>query len=159
MKSVLGSLVLSFAFVGTTLAEDDPFNGSWKLDVAKSTSTNSRYPLPKVEVLTLEVSDNIETCINDITSADGSRYKSLYTATYNDGQWYPSKSYQTGEETGRSIMMIRMDHRSELRIGRGTDDSFSNMILRMVSEDGKTMTIMWYGDDGSVVQDLHLDKQ
>ena len=118
-----------------------------------------RSGVPTVEVLTLEVSDNAETCINDITSADGSRYQSLYTATYNDGQWYPSKSYQTGEETGRSVMMVRIDHRSELRIGRGTDGSFSNMILRMVSEDGGTMKIMWYSGDGSVVQDLHLDKQ
>ena len=70
-----------------------------------------------------------------------------------------SKTYQTGEETGRSVMMVRIDQRSELRIGRGTDESFSNMILRTVSEDGKTMNIMWYSGDGSVVQDLHLDKQ
>ena len=55
MKSVLGGLVLCIVVVGTTYAEDDPFNGSWKLDVAKSTSTSSRYPLPTVEVLTLEV--------------------------------------------------------------------------------------------------------
>lgn len=159
MKSLLGGLVLCLVVVGTTHAEDDPFNGSWKLDAAKSTSTNIRYPLPKVEVLSLEVSDNIERCINDITSADGSRYRSLYTATYNDGKWYPSKSYETGQETGRSVMLLRMDSRNELRIGRGTDGRFSNMILRTVSEDGKTMRIIWYGGDGSVVQDLHLDKQ
>ena len=159
MKTVLEGLVLCLVVVATVHAEDDPFSGTWKLDVTKSASTNSRYPLPKAEVLTLEVSDNTETCINDITSADGSRYKSLYTATYNDGKWYPSKSYETDEETGRSIMMIRMDTRSELRIGRGTDGIFSNMILRMVSEDGKTMKIMWYSGDGGVVQDLHLDKQ
>jgi hypothetical protein len=73
--------------------------------------------------------------------------------------WHPRRDFETGEETGGHIMMIRMDERSELRLGQESDGSFSSFILRQVSEDGQTLHVMWYDGEGGIIQDLHLDKQ
>ena len=165
MKCVLACLVLCLVLVlgGTADAQSDPFNGTWKLNLAKSTSLGDQ-PLPDVEVLTLEIAGRFgspghaETGTNDIT-ANGRRFRSRYTATYNDGMWHPGRDFETGEETGSHIMMIRMDERSELRLDKGRDGSLSGFILRQVSEEGQTLHIMWYDGEGGIMQDLHLDKQ
>ncbi len=56
-------------------------------------------------------------------------------------------------------MMVRMDERSVLRVGQNANGKMSSMIMRQVSEDGTTMRIVWYQADGSIHQELHLDKQ
>jgi hypothetical protein len=163
IKCLVACLVLCLIVGGTAYAQSDPFNGTWRMNPAKSTSPSGRA-LPDVEVLVLEIAghfgspDHAESGINDIT-ANGRRSRSRYTATYNDGMWHPRRDFETGEETGGHIMMIRMDERSELRLGQESDGSFSSFILRQVSEDGQTLHVMWYDGEGGIIQDLHLDKQ
>ncbi len=156
MKTSIAALALSLLLVGTAHAQDDPFNGVWKLDQSKSITNGS--PLPEVEIITLKHENNAETGINDITD-NGRRSRSTYTATFDDGQWYRGKSLDTGEESRGFVRMIRMSERSELRLGKRADGTFSGMFLRQVSEDGKTMQVMWYRADGSILQELHFDKQ
>ncbi len=155
MKRLVVSLVLCFAFVGTAHAQEDPLNGTWKVDLAKSSGEG----LPEAELVVLEVSNNIEHATNDITFADGTRYRSEYTAPYNDGKWHATRNPETGEPGRGKVMMVRMDERSELRIGQNANGKMNSMIMRQVSEDGMTMRIVWYEGDGSIHQELHLDKQ
>ena len=163
MKCLLACLVLCLVLGGTAYAQSDPFNGTWRMDPAKSTSPSGRA-LSEVRVLVLEIAghfgspDHAESGTNDVT-ANGRRSRSGYTATYNDGMWHPGRNVETGEETGGCVMMIRMDERSELRLDQERDGSFSSFILRQVSEDGQTLHVMWYDGEGGVIQDLHLDKQ
>ena len=163
MKCLLACLVLCLVLGGTAYAQSDPFNGTWRMDPAKSTSPSGRA-LSEVRVLVLEIAghfgspDHAESGTNDVT-ANGRRSRSRYTATYNDGMWHPGRNVETGEETGGRVMMIRMDERSELRLDQGPDGSFSSFILRQVLEDGQTLHVMWYDGEGGVIQDLHLDKQ
>ncbi len=155
MKRLAGSLVLCLVFVGTADAQEDPFTGSWKVDLAKSSGEG----LPAAELVILEVSNNTEHGTNDITFTDGSRYRSEYTAPYNDGKWHTSRNPETGELNRGKTMMVRMDERSVLRVGQNANGKMSSMIMRQVSEDGTTMRIVWYQADGSIHQELHLDKQ
>jgi hypothetical protein len=56
-------------------------------------------------------------------------------------------------------MMIRMDPRSELRLGQRADGTFSSMILRVVQEDGKTMRVTTYSAaDHQVGSNLLFEK-
>ncbi|HJO05019.1 MAG TPA: hypothetical protein QGG47_13715 [Acidobacteriota bacterium] len=155
MKRLLVGLVLCLVFVGAAHAQEDPFNGTWKVDLAKSNGEG----LPTAELVILEVSNNIEHGTNDITFADGTRYQSEYTAPYNDGKWHTSHHPETGEPSRGKTMMVRMDERSVLRIGQNASGKMNSMIMRQVSEDGNTMRIVWYQADGSIYQQLHLDKQ
>ena len=157
MRTLTAALILSLAVAGVAAAQSSPFDGVWMLDQSKSKTYS--YPLPPREVLTLRHANNAETGTNDITNAEGERSRSQYTATFNDGKWYPSKNLDTGEESGSGVMMIRLDDRNEMRFGRRADGTFSNMLLRSVSEDGKSLHVMWYSEDGSIIQDLHFDKQ
>jgi hypothetical protein len=163
MKSLLGGLVLCLAVVEMGYAQGDPFDGTWKLNVAKSTS---RGTLPQLELLIFEVAgrfgepDHAETLTNDITGTDGRRRRSQYTATYNDGKWYRGRSLDTGQPGAGRTMMIRMDPRSELRLGQRADGTFRSMILRVVQEDGKTMRVTTYSAaDHQVGSNLLFEKQ
>src|SRR5262245_28366193 len=148
MKPLLGTLVLSVGLAGNAFAQTDAFNGVWKVDLSRSTAGTQQ--LPKQEFLTLQVTATGETAINDVTGTDGVRRKSTYTATYNDGKWYPSKNLDTGQTTGATVMVVRMDPRNEMRLGKRADGSAGGFLLRSVLEDGKTMRITTYGIDGKI---------
>ena len=152
-----GALLIGIVTAGSAAAQADPFTGTWKVDLAKSQALIGQ--LPKEEILTIAVKDGAEHAINDITGNDGVRRKSEYTAKYNDGQWYPTKDVETGKPGSGMVMMIRADPRTELRIGKGGSGRFGGVIMRQLSEDGKTMTITWGNPDGKISQILHLNKQ
>lgn len=157
MKTVLGTAVLCLGVAGLAHAQADAFNGVWKVDLSRSTAGTTQ--LPQQEFLTLQVTATGETAINDVTGTDGVRRKSTYTATYNDGKWYPSKSLDTGQTSGAMVSVVRIDPRNELRIGRRADGKAGGFLLRSVLEDGKTMRITTYGIDGKIGEVIVLDKQ
>ena len=157
MKLLLGALLLGIS-VTAAEAQTDAFVGTWKVDHARSKAFTGQ--LAKEELLTLDVKDGSEIAINDITGNDGVRRRSTYTAKYNDGQWYQPKDVETGKPGSGMVMMVRADPRTEFRIGKnGTTGKFTGVIMRQISEDGKTMTITWSAADGSISQLLVLDKQ
>jgi hypothetical protein len=158
MKPLLGAVIGCLGLAGAAYAQADAFNGVWKVDVSRSTPYAQQ--LPKQEFLTLQVTATGETAINDVTSAsDGVRRRSTYTATYNDGKWYASKSLDNGQASGATVMVVRMDPHNELRIGKRADGTAGGFLLRTVLEDGKTMRITTYGVDGKVGEVIVLDKQ
>jgi hypothetical protein len=158
MKSVLGALVLSLTVAGVGYAQSDPFHGVWKADESKSKRPPDRQV--KQEVITLNIANNVEHCINDNTYPDGRRSRSEYKATYNDGKWYPTTNLDTGKQGGGSVMMLRLEPRKELRLSKGTDGKVGNFIVRMVQPDGKTMKIFTVNPDtGERILDLTLFKQ
>src|SRR5437867_704137 len=101
-------------------SSNDRFNGSWKVEWSKSqyieelksrkSSPQAKGPVGvKEEVVTLTIATNTEHCINDLTFEDGTRSRSEYTATYNDGTWYPTKNLVTGQVTPAAVMMFRLE--------------------------------------------------
>jgi hypothetical protein len=155
MKSLLTAFVLCVAYANAAYAQADAFHGIWKVNLSKSTGTG----LPKQEYVILNVANEVEHCTNDIIGADGVRRKSEYKAKYNDGKWYPTKNLDTGKDSGGKVMMVRLDPRSELRLGQRADGRAGGIISRVVLEDGKTMQITVMGLDGKVSQTLFLEKQ
>lgn len=155
MRFLFPVFMLCLSCVSVANAQNDAFHGTWKVDLAKSSGSQ----LPKQEFVILNVSGGVEHGTNDIISADGTVIKDEYKAKYNDGQWYPTKSLATGKESGSKALMIRMDPRSELRVMQGPDGKAGGVIMRVVSEDGKTMKITVLTMNGEILQTLFLDKQ
>ena len=154
MKSALWSSIGCLVLVAAASAQSDPFDGTWKLNVAKSTSRD----MPEEEILTIKVSDHAQYKRGDVTSADGSIRASDYTAKYNDGKWYPVRNLES-DRPGGTTMMIRMDARSEVRFMKSADGALQSMLVRVVAEDGKTMRITGLGFDGQITYNLLFEKQ
>lgn len=74
------------AFLAGTLAAaaDDPWVGTWKLDLAKSVYTN--HPKPKELTLTVSNEDATQVLAFDGTAADGSPIKMRIIAPIDGGQ-------------------------------------------------------------------------
>lgn len=154
MKTLILILALGVMAARAVYADGDPFDGTWKLNVAKSTGSN----LPKEEIVVIKIADNAQYKSGQVTQHDGSVSKSDYTAKYNDGKWYPSTNQVTGKPAG-DTMMVRFDPHNEIRFMKRADGSQNSFLLRSVSADGKTMTVTSIGTDGKTGTVWVFEKQ
>jgi hypothetical protein len=149
VQALLGSLVLH--------ARDNPFIGSWKLNLAKSKYSSG--PAPQSQIQTYEThGDGMKVSLEGI-AADGSRIAWSYTADF-DGKDYPILG--TGAPNGADIVAIRRISTNTYEatfkkggkvVGTGRDT---------VSKDGKVKTVAATGTDSSgkpVTRALVFDKQ
>lgn len=139
MKIVRLLLVL-FTFLGISLwAAADPNIGTWKLNVAKSKYTPG--PAPKSATITYEeTADGIKRS-GESVDADGKTTSFTYTAKY-DGKDYPV----TGSALFDSIAIKKVnDHTAAATLKKGGKQV--GTARRVVSKDGKTMTLTLNGTD------------
>lgn len=126
----------------------DPRVGTWNLNVAKSKF--SPGPPSRSLTLTVEPSGTGEKVTAQIVDANGARTESQYTANY-DG----NESPLTGTPAPTMVSLKRIDsHRTE-RIDK-RDGKVIQTFSRVVSPDGKTMTVTVKGTDpqGRAVNDV-----
>jgi hypothetical protein len=98
---VLSTLVvLAFAAVGSVWAQSDPRIGSWKLNLAKSTS--SAGPLPASQMRTYEAQGSDIMATTETVDAKGNHTTQHYNATA-DG-----KDYATGPANGGTTISIKL---------------------------------------------------
>jgi hypothetical protein len=155
MRSRLSGLVLVGLFASAISAQADPFDGTWKLNLAKSKGAG----LPKEEVVVIKITNGAQYKSGVVTEKDGKVHKSDYTATYNDGKWYPTKDMDTGKE-GNPTKMIRVDERMEIRLMRPSGDApMRSFLTRTISPDGKTMTVTSVSLEGTVGTVWVFEKQ
>jgi hypothetical protein len=123
-------------------AQSDPFHGSWKLNVAKSTFTPGTEA--RNEVVTYKITGDEENFNADGLLANGARDQFFYTARF-DGKEYPSKTIVTEK---RLASVRKIDARTRERVIR----SDGRVVMRsrsVVSVDGKTLTASVYSVDSS----------
>jgi hypothetical protein len=125
-------ILIALLFVGAVaLAADNPFVGTWKLNVAKSKFQGS--PAPQSETVTIE--------------ADG---KVTVTGTDNTGQavnWSYTATGGTDTITGMpdsSVVEVRKDNMVDHTWKLGKGNSKGHGVL---SKNGKTMTYSLQGTD------------
>ena len=107
--------------------------GTWHLNVAKS--TYSPGPAPKSQVLTIEAAAAGEKVTSESVSATGAKTVSVYTANY-DGKPYPI----TVSEIADMVTLKRVDANTSERTDN-KDGKAVQTFIRVVSNDGKTMTV------------------
>src|SRR5262245_37093821 len=121
------------------LAAQDPRVGTWNLNVEKS--KYSPGPAPKSQVLTIEAAGDAEKVTSEIVTATGGKTSTTYTAPY-DGKPHPIK----GSETADSVTLKRIDSHTTERVDSKAGKPVSTY-RRVVSKDGKTMTVTIKGTD------------
>lgn len=111
---------------------DDPFAGTWKLNLEKS-KYNAGTP-PKSEVRNYEALDNGERLTVNSVAADGSRVEWGYTVQF-DGQYYPITGSGPADAIAVKLVSARRVEASLRKNGKVIETA-----NRVVSDDGKTMT-------------------
>jgi hypothetical protein len=133
--------VLGVSVLGMTLWAADPAVGTWKLNVAKSKYTPG--PAPKSATITYEeTSDGIKRTGESI-DAEGKSTSFSYTAKL-DGKDYPI----TGTDLYDAIAPKRInDHTTQATLKKS--GKVVSTARRVVSKDGKMMTLTMTGTDAS----------
>ena len=120
-------------------AQADPRVGTWNLNVEKS--KYSPGPAPKSQVLTIEAAGKGEKVTSATVAADGAKTGTEYTADF-DGKPHPLK----GSATADMVTLKRVDSHTTERV----DSKAGKTVMtfhRVVSKDGKTMTVTVKGTD------------
>jgi hypothetical protein len=120
-------------------AQADPRVGTWNLNVEKS--KYSPGPAPKSQVLTIEAAGDAEKVTSESVSATGQKSSTTYTAPY-DGKPHPLK----GSEIADTVTLKRVDSHTTERVDSKAGKSVQTY-SRVVSKDGKTMTVTVKGTD------------
>jgi len=121
-------------------AQEDPFTGTWVLNVAKSKMQPATAS--KSEIIRYRITGNEEDFVSDAVTNEGYPESIKYTARYDDGKAYPFSITISGKVTnpGAMTMVKKIDlwtrERYNVRDGKPVIAS-----RRVVSKDGKTMTI------------------
>jgi hypothetical protein len=112
-------------------AEPDPFIGKWMLNWAKSLSTHLR---PRMVVRSYQQSGKGVRVQEKWVDANGKKTSLDYVASY-DGHDYPVRSVK-----GETVAFTRTDTYTVQGVSK-KDDKVEYTFRRLVSPDGKTLTV------------------
>ena len=134
---ILAAVIVSI--ISLPAQAGDPAAGTWELNVAKSKFIN--VPIPKSQTRTYEVSGEQEKMIGKGIDAKGNETLFEFTAN-RDGKDYPYK----GSPLQDSISLTTVDSRTVNYTSKKAGKLVGNG-TRVVSKDGKEMTISVKGND------------
>jgi hypothetical protein len=143
--------VLIFAAVGSVWAENDPRIGTWKLNVAKSTS--SAGPLPASQTRTYEAQGSDIMATTETVDAKGNHTTQHFNATA-DGKDYP-----TGPANGGTSISIKLIGPGSYAGTAKKDGKVTSTNRAVISDGGKVFTFTTKGTDGQVISVVVFDKQ
>jgi len=139
MRAFCLTLFVAAVMTAGAGAADDPFNGTWKLNMSKSQMQHATAS--KSEVIEYRIVGDEEQFLSHAVTAEGLAESIRYTAKY-DGKPYPFSITIDGKETNPGAMTavrkIDVWTRERYNVRNGTPTLASR---RVVSKDGKTMTI------------------
>src|SRR5215831_9959703 len=140
-RMITVSLFISVLLTQQGYAQEDPFNGSWRLNVEKSKMQPRTFS--KSETVVYRVSDNTEIYTSDVITGDGEHEVTQYNARYSDGKEYPSTVTVYGNGTVRvqttNLMLRKIDERTRERVYK-REGRIATIMRRVMSADGKTIT-------------------
>jgi hypothetical protein len=147
-------VVLGAGVASLSAQASDPRIGTWKANGAKS--KYSPGPAPQSLTVKVEPSGQGEKVTAEFVNADGTRTTTEYTANF-DGKDYPL----TGSQIADTVSLKRIDARTTERTDK-KGDKVASTLRRVVSQDGKTMTVTTKGTNaqGQAVNNVIVfDKQ
>jgi hypothetical protein len=130
-------VVLGASLVRVSAQAGNPSIGTWKLNVEKS--KYSPGPAPQSQTMKIEAAGEGEKPTTEGVNAAGAATMTQYTAQY-DGKDYP----MTGSQNVDTVALKRIDART-LEHTDKKGDQVVGTLTRVVSEDGKTMTVTLKG--------------
>ena len=142
MKRILvlaSAVVLSLVASGVSLAQENPFVGTWKLDVAKSKYSGEKPPQSATRTVVAQ-GDGLKVT-NQGVSADGNPTGYSYT-TNLDGKDSPISG--TGPNGADTAAVTRVDANTVTVIVKKAGKTLDT-VRTVVSKDGKVTTITGKG--------------
>src|SRR5262245_24924545 len=155
MKALIAAVVVCvLVSVGVTAQQKpDPFTGKWRLNVAKSTQDMSNPLASKSETVTYRYENGEEIYSSDAVTSKGEAEHTDYRGKY-DGPYGTIRVTIDGKVSSEGPLQLRqLDPRTRLRIAMRTDGTLNGIIVRRMSDDGKTITssIMGFDPTGKIV--------
>lgn len=139
VRALVGITLCALGIVVTAQAPD-PAVGKWNLNVAKSKFTPG--PAPKSTTATISTTGAAYRVVVEAVSADGAKVNWEYTASF-DGKPHPVKGNPDGDMVvAKRVNASSVDTSYTLKGKATTNNS------RVVSADGKTMTVTSTGTNG-----------
>ncbi len=143
----------------------DPFNGTWTLNVAKSTARWQGHPQPKVaepqpqsyELITMMVTNDSVDYKVEYARANERHKKANYTAKYNDARWQDIHGEADGPLS--TLTLVKTNERTHYWVTRSKDGQFAGVVVRQMAEDGKSFISVGLSGDGYVQYVRVFDKQ
>jgi hypothetical protein len=126
-------VVLGAGIVRVSAQASDARIGTWKLNVAKS--KYSPGPAPQSLTVKVEAAGEGEKATTEGVNADGTPTMTQYTANF-DGKDSPL----IGSQNADKVSLKRIDARTTERTDK-KGDKVVQTLTRVVSQDGKTMTV------------------
>jgi hypothetical protein len=151
MKRIAWLFVLPLLFIVPAHAQEDPFTGSWRLNVEKSKMQTRT--LSKSETVVYRVSDNTEIYTSDVITGEDEHEVTQYNGRYNDGKEYPSTVTVYGNGSVRvqttNLMLRKINELTRERVYQ-RDGRIVTIMRRNMSADRRTITstIMSLSADG-----------
>lgn len=133
LQALVVGLVLGVAGLPVSAQSDNPRVGTWHNNLSKS--KYSPGPAPKSQVVRIEAAGDGERVTSETTSDDGTKVVTSYTAQF-DGRDYPLK----GSPLADSVSITRVDSHTSVRSDK-KGGKVMQTLTRVVSKDGKTMTV------------------
>jgi hypothetical protein len=131
-RRMLQTLAMLFVLTIGLWAADDPFMGTWKLNLAKSNYGSA--PTPKSETIKLEPWEDGAKATVDMVTAQGRAIHYELAAKY-DGKDYPIK----GDPLADTIAVKRTDANHAESTWK-KDGKVVSRVQEVISRDGKTWT-------------------
>jgi hypothetical protein len=149
---IAAAMLFAFAVATAAMAAGDPFNGTWKLNPAKSTAPGGRIPHPSSTNI-IEIQGDTMHLISNQTDTTGKTEHVEYTAKL-DGKEYPVKTTPPGPQP-YTISIKRINPRT-----REFVEVIGTLTIKgrdVLSEDGKSFSRIVNrkdasGNDTSVIQ-------
>jgi hypothetical protein len=152
--TIVGVFVLALAATTAVVAQSSPFDGTWKLNPAKSKYTTGAPPKEQTAKITT-IGDQVQTEVTG-TNADGTPIQMKYVTPLKGGV---GKVLSGGPYDGVTRKDINSTTRDVSYMQGGKE---ALHITAVVSKDGKTLTITGKGTDAqghSVSSVTVLDRQ
>jgi len=151
-RVVIAATILFVLVAATVAMAADPWNGTWKLNAAKSKAPGGRIPHPSSTNI-IEIQGETMHLIADHTDASGNLEHVEYTAKL-DGKEYPVKATPPGPQP-YTISLKRINPRTREFVE--VIGTFTIKGRDILSEDGKSFTRIVdskdaQGNDVSVIQ-------
>ena len=162
---IIALLILMVPEARAQSGQADPFSGTWKLNVARSTARWQSHPQPKVaepqpqsfELITMSIANDTMDCKVEYARANERHKKANYTAKYNDARWQEIHGDPDGALS--TLTLVKTTDRTHYWVTRSKDGQFAGLVVRQMAEDGKSFTSVGLGGDGYVQYVRVFDKQ
>ena len=129
--------------------QQDPFNGTWTLNVEK-TKELSGGTSPVHEIINFSISDDdVQHYRVEIQSTDDAPLrKGFYDSKYNEDKFVPYNGTVYSADAGMEVMTVKADERTHYRIARTQEGEARYVMMRRLSEDGKSYISAGLRTDG-----------